>query len=146
VKYITDEVLLGNVVRGMHFWGASLVIVMMFLHMLRVSFTGAYKAPRELNWGVGVLIYFVVLAFVFTGHLLPWDQKAYWATAVGEIAGSIPWVGPYIQILLLGSHTVGALTLTRFLAIHVFFLPAALLVLLALHFIMIRSQHITGPL
>ncbi len=147
VRYITDEVLLGNVVRGMHFWGASLVIIMMFLHMLRVFFTGAYKAPREMNWVVGVLIFFVVLAFGFTGYLLPWDQKAYWATAVGsQIAGSIPLLGPYVQTLLLGSHTVGALTLARFFAIHVFFLPAALLVLLALHFIMIRSQHIAGPL
>jgi len=147
VKYISDEVLLGQVVRGMHFWGASLVIVMMFLHMLRVFFTGAYKAPRELNWVVGVLIFFVVLGFGFTGYLLPWDQKAYWATSVGsQIAASIPYVGPYVQTLLLGSHTVGALTLTRFYAIHVFFLPAALLVLLALHFIMIRSQHIAGPL
>ncbi|MCF8563773.1 cytochrome b6 [Alicyclobacillus tolerans] len=147
VKYINDEVLLGQVVRGMHFWGASLVIVMMFLHMLRVFFTGAYKKPRELNWVVGVLIFFVVLGFGFTGYLLPWDQKAYWATAVGtQIAGSIPWIGPAVKTLLVGSHTVGALTLTRFYAIHVFFLPAALLVLLALHFIMIRSQHIAGPL
>jgi menaquinol-cytochrome c reductase cytochrome b subunit len=147
VKYITDEVLLGNIVRGMHFWGASLVIIMMFLHMLRVFVTGAYKAPRELNWVVGVLIFFVVLGFGFTGYLLPWDQKAYWATSVGtQIASTVPFIGKYIQVLLVGGQDVGAVTLTRFFAIHVFFLPAALLVLLALHFIMIRKQGIAGPL
>ncbi|ASS75532.1 cytochrome b6 [Tumebacillus algifaecis] len=147
VQYITDEVLLGNIVRGMHFWGASLVIIMMFLHMLRVFFTGSYKAPRELNWVVGVLIFFVVIGFGFTGYLLPWDQKAYWATAVGaQIAETVPFVGPYIKTLLIGGDILGALTLTRFFAIHVFFLPAALLGLLGLHFIMIRKQGIAGPL
>ncbi|MCX7568656.1 cytochrome b6 [Tumebacillus sp. DT12] len=147
VQYITDEVLLGNIVRGMHFWGASLVIIMMFLHMLRVFFTGAYKAPRELNWVVGVLIFFVVMGFGFTGYLLPWDQKAYWATAVGaQIAETVPVLGPYIKTLLVGGDILGALTLTRFFAIHVFFLPAALLGLLGLHFIMIRKQGIAGPL
>jgi menaquinol-cytochrome c reductase cytochrome b subunit len=147
VKYITDEVLLGRIVRGMHFWGASLVIIMMFLHMLRVFFTGAYKAPRELNWVVGVLILGVVLGFGFTGYLLPWDQKAYWATSVGaQIADSVPFIGTYIKQLLIGGNTLGALTLTRFFAIHVFFLPAGLLILLALHFIMIRKQGIAGPM
>jgi len=147
VQYITDEVLLGNIVRGMHFWGASLAIIMMFLHMLRVFFTGSYKAPRELNWVVGVLIFFVVMGFGFTGYLLPWDQKAYWATQVGaEIAASVPFVGPEIRTLLIGGDILGALTLTRFFAIHVFFLPAALLGLLGLHFIMIRKQGIAGPL
>jgi len=147
VKYITDQVLLGQVVRGMHFWGASLVIIMMFLHMLRVFFTGAYKAPRELNWVVGVLIFVVVLAFGFTGYLLPWDQKAYWATSVGaNLASAVPFIGPYLKILLAGGSTIGALTLTRFFAIHVFFLPAALLVLLGLHFIMIRKAGIAGPM
>jgi menaquinol-cytochrome c reductase cytochrome b subunit len=147
VEYITDTVLLGGIVRGMHFWGASLVIIMMFLHMLRVFFTGSYKAPREMNWVVGVLIFFVVMGFGFTGYLLPWDQKAYWATAVGaQIAESVPWVGKYIKTLLVGGDVLGALTLTRFFAIHVFFLPAALLGLLGLHFIMIRKQGIAGPL
>ncbi|MDB5084667.1 MAG: cytochrome b6 [Bacilli bacterium] len=147
VQYITKEVLLGNVVRGMHFWGASLVIIMMFLHMLRVFFTGSYKAPRDLNWVVGVLIFMVVMVFGFTGYLLPWDQKAYWATAVGtNIANTVPIIGPYVRTLLVGGDTLGAVTLTRFFAIHVFFLPAALLVLLGLHFLMIRKQGIAGPL
>jgi menaquinol-cytochrome c reductase cytochrome b subunit len=120
---------------------------MMFLHMLRVFFTGSYKAPRELNWVVGVLIFFVVMGFGFTGYLLPWDQKAYWATQVGaEIAASVPFIGPDIRTLLIGGDILGALTLTRFFAIHVFFLPAALLGLLGLHFVMIRKQGIAGPL
>jgi len=147
VDYITNDVLLGNIVRGMHFWGASLVIVMMFLHMLRVFFTGSYKTPRELNWIVGVLIFLVVMMFGFTGYLLPWDQKAYWATAVGtNIASTVPIIGPYIRTLLVGGDTLGALTLTRFFAIHVFFLPAFLLILLAAHLYMIRKQGISGPL
>ncbi|WP_048602306.1 menaquinol-cytochrome c reductase cytochrome b subunit [Rubeoparvulum massiliense] len=146
-KYIQYQVPFGDIVRGMHHWGASLVIVMMFLHTLRVFFQGAYKKPRELNWVVGVLIFFVMLGLGFTGYLLPFDQKAYFATKVGvEIAGQVPLIGTYLQSLLLGGPIVGAVTLTRFFAIHVFFLPAALLGLLAAHFIMIRRQGISGPL
>jgi menaquinol-cytochrome c reductase cytochrome b subunit len=132
----------------MHHWGASLVIVMIFLHTLRVFFTGSYKKPRELNWVVGVLIFGVMLGLGFTGYLLPWDMKALFATKVGiEIAASVPFVGGAIKTLLAGDATIlGAQTLTRFFAIHVFFLPAALLGLLAAHFIMIRKQGISGPL
>ena len=84
-----------QIVRGMHHWGASLVIVMMFLHTLRVFFQGAYKKPRELNWIVGVLIFFVMLGLGFTGYLLPWDIKALFATKVGiEIASNRPFIGP----------------------------------------------------
>ena len=136
------------IVRGMHHWGASLTVVMMFLHTLRVFFTGAYKAPRELNWVVGVLLFAVILGLAFTGYLLPWDMKALFATRVGlDIAESVPFVGEWIKTLLAGDATIiGAQTLTRFFAIHVFFLPAALFILLALHFIMIRKQGISGPL
>jgi menaquinol-cytochrome c reductase cytochrome b subunit len=120
---------------------------MMFLHTLRVFFTGSYKAPREMNWVVGMLIFFVMLGLGFTGYLLPWDNKAYFATQVGiQIAASPPIIGDYIKTLLQGGDIVGATTLTRFFAIHVFFLPGALLALLAGHFIMIRKQGISGPL
>jgi len=148
VYYLQNEVAFGEIVRGMHHWGASLVIVMMFLHTLRVFFTGSYKKPRELNWIVGVLIFCVMLGLGFTGYLLPWDMKALFATKVGlEIAGSVPFIGDLIKVLLAGDDTIiGAQTLTRFFAIHVFFLPAALFVLLAVHFIMIRRQGISGPL
>jgi menaquinol-cytochrome c reductase cytochrome b subunit len=147
VEYLQTQVAFGQIVRGMHHWGASLVIVMMFLHTMRVFFTGSYKAPREMNWVVGMLIFFVMLGLGLTGYLLPWDNKAYFATKVTlEIANSVPWLGPIIKELLQGGTIVGAETLTRFFAIHVFFLPAVLLALLVGHFIMIRRQGISGPL
>jgi len=120
----------------------------MFLHTLRVFFTGSYKKPRELNWIVGVGIFGVMMGLGFTGYLLPWDMKALFATKVGiEIAASVPFIGQMIKVLLAGDATIiGAQTLTRFFAIHVFFLPAALFGLLAAHFIMIRKQGISGPL
>jgi menaquinol-cytochrome c reductase cytochrome b subunit len=147
VNYLQNEVAFGNIVRGMHHFGASLVIVMMFLHTLRVFFTGSYKAPREMNWVIGMLIFMVMLGLGFTGYLLPWDDKAYFATKVGiEIAASVPLIGGQVKELLQGGTVVGAQTISRFFAIHVFFLPGALLALLAGHFFMIRKQGISGPL
>jgi len=147
VRYLQNEVAYGQIVRGMHHWGASLVIVMMFLHTLRVFFQGAYKKPRELNWVVGVSIFGVMLGLGFTGYLLPWDIKAYFATQVGlEIAAGLPYIGDFVFTLLNGGEIVGAQTLARFFAIHVFFLPGALLALMAVHFILIRKQGISGPL
>ncbi|MCT2537373.1 cytochrome b6 [Aquibacillus koreensis] len=148
VYYLQTEVAHGQIVRGMHHWGASVVIVMLFLHTLRVFFQGAYKKPRELNWMVGVLIFFVMLGLGLTGYLLPWDNKAYFATLVTlEIAEGVPFIGEATKTLLAGDpEIVGAQTLTRFFAIHVFFLPAALFGLMAAHFIMIRKQGISGPL
>ncbi|WP_124727356.1 menaquinol-cytochrome c reductase cytochrome b subunit [Staphylospora marina] len=147
VNYLQNEIAMGAIVRGMHHWGASVSIVMLFLHTLRVFFTGSYKHPREFNWLVGILIFFVMLGLGFTGYLLPWDNKAYFATKVGvEIAASVPVLGPYIASFLQGGDIVGAQTLARFFALHVFFLPAALLGLLGVHFILIRRQGISGPL
>ncbi|WP_096270452.1 menaquinol-cytochrome c reductase cytochrome b subunit [Paucisalibacillus globulus] len=148
VYYLQTEVAHGQIVRGMHHWGASVVIVMLLLHTLRVFFQGAYKKPRELNWMVGVLIFFIMLGLGFTGYLLPWDNKAYFATQVGlQMAEQVPIIGDQLKILLAGDdEIVGAQTLTRFFAIHVFFLPAALFALLAAHFILIRRQGISGPL
>lgn len=148
VYYLQSQVAHGQIVRGMHHWGASVVIVMLLLHTMRVFFQGAYKKPRELNWMVGVLIFFIMLGLGFTGYLLPWDNKAYFATQVGlEIAEQVPFIGVELKTLLAGDPTiVGAQTLTRFFAIHVFFLPAALFGLLAVHFILIRKQGIAGPL
>jgi menaquinol-cytochrome c reductase cytochrome b subunit len=136
VDYLQHKVAFGGIVRGMHHWGASLVLVMMFLHTLRVFFTGSY-----------MLIFFIMLGLGFTGYLLPWDNKAYFATKVGmQIAEAVPYIGPYVKHLLQGGDIIGAETLTRFFAIHVFFLPGALLAMLAAHFIMIRKQGISGPL
>ncbi|MCF3941628.1 menaquinol-cytochrome c reductase cytochrome b subunit [Oceanobacillus alkalisoli] len=148
VYYLQTEVAHAQIVRGMHHWGASVTVVMLLLHTLRVFFQGAYKKPRELNWMVGVLLFFVILGLGFTGYLLPWDNKAFFATQVGlEMAQQVPFIGDQLKILLAGDASiVGAQTLTRFFAIHVFFLPAALFALLAVHFIMIRRQGISGPL
>lgn len=147
VQYLQNEVAMGAIVRGMHHWGASVAIVMLFLHTLRVFFTGSYKHPREFNWVIGMSIFFVMLGLGFTGYLLPWDNKAYFATKVGvEIAASVPVLGSYIATFLQGGDIVGAQTITRFFALHVFFLPAALLGLLGAHFLLIRRQGVSGPL
>jgi menaquinol-cytochrome c reductase cytochrome b subunit len=147
VNYLQNEIAMGAIVRGMHHWGASVAIVMLFLHTLRVFFTGSYKHPREFNWIIGLLIFAVMIGLGFTGYLLPWDNKAYFATKVGvEIAAAIPWIGPYIASFLQGGDIVGAVTLERFFALHVFFLPALLFILLAVHFVLIRRQGISGPL
>lgn len=147
VTYIQKEVLFGPLVHGLHKVGASALVVMVFLHMLRVFFTGSYKNPRELNWVVGVFLLFIVLAFGFTGYLLPWDQKAYWATTVGvNMVASVPLVGDFMASVLMGGKDAGALTLTRFFAVHVMFLPALLVIFLVIHFFMVRRQGISHPL
>lgn len=146
VQHITHQVAAGSIIRGLHIWGGTVIVVAMALHTLRVFFWGSYKKPRELTWVVGVLIFQVMLGFSFTGYLLPWDQKAYWATVVGtRIAATIPFIGQEIMILVRGGEEVGALTLTRFYAIHVMLLPGALIALLGLHLYLVRRHHIAGP-
>ena len=115
--------------------------------MLRVFVTGSYKNPRELNWIAGLFLLLIVLAFGFTGYLLPWDQKAYWATTVGvNMVATVPLFGDFLAEVLMGGPEVGALTLTRFFAVHVMFLPILLIVFLAAHFFMVRRQGISRPL
>jgi ubiquinol-cytochrome c reductase cytochrome b subunit len=146
VKYITDRVTLGAFIRGIHHWGASFIVIAIVLHLLRAFFWGAYKKPRELTWVVGVIIFQVILGFSFTGYLLPWDQKAYWATVVGtRIAGTVPFVGDQAMALIRGGREVGALTLTRFYAAHIMVLPVALVALTAVHLYLVRRLHISGP-
>ncbi len=147
VEYITNTVTLGWLVRGIHYWGATAIVIMVGLHTLRVYFHGAYKNPREMNWVVGVLLLVVVLAFSFTGYLLPWNQRSYWATSVGtSMISLVPFIGVYLLDLMRGGAEVGAVTLVRFYAIHIGFLPAILVLLLALHFFMVRRQGVSGPL
>ena len=144
---IMNQVYLGWLIRGVHFWSANLLVVMIVLHMARVFWTGSYRAPRELNWMVGVVMLLVVLLFSLTGYLLPWDTKAYWATSVTiKIGGSAPLLGPLIENLLQGGPTLGPNTLQRFFTIHVFILPALIVLLLYIHFRMIRAQGISEPL
>jgi quinol-cytochrome oxidoreductase complex cytochrome b subunit len=147
VDYLTFEVPMGQVIRGVHYWSANLMVVTIFLHMIRVFIYGAYKKPREINWITGVVLFCLVLGFGFTGYLLPWDQKAYWATKVGtSIMGTVPVVGDYALRLMRGGTDLGALTLTRFYALHVVFLPIVTVIFLIGHFVMIRKQGISSPL
>ena len=147
VDYLTFEVPMGQVIRGVHHWSGNLMMVTIFLHMLRVFIYGAYKKPREINWMSGVGLFCLVMGFGFTGYLLPWDQKAYWATKVGtSIMGTVPVVGDYSLRLMRGGSDLGALTLTRFYTLHVLFLPILTVILLLAHFVMIRKQGISSPL
>jgi ubiquinol-cytochrome c reductase cytochrome b subunit len=143
VYQITNQLAFGWLVRGIHKWAASLIVTFVVLHLLRVLYMGAYKYPRELTWVVGVLLLLVVMAFGFTGYLLPWDQKAYWATTVGtHIASFVPLVGKYFAEVLRGQADVGVRTLGRFYAFHTLFLPAFLFSLVAIHLAMVVKQGI----
>ena len=147
IQFIENEVRFGASIRAIHHWAANGMIVMCLAHMLRVFVVGAYKPPRELNWVNGVLLLVLTLAFGFTGYLLPWDQRAFWATTVGsEIAGSIPVIGELALVFLRVGWTVSDLTLSRFYALHVILLPILTLGLMGLHFLMIRRQGIARPL
>jgi menaquinol-cytochrome c reductase cytochrome b subunit len=144
---IMNQVYLGWLIRGVHFWSSNLLVVMIVLHMARVFWTGSYRAPRELNWMVGVLMLLIVLGLSLTGYLLPWDTKAYWATSVTiKVGGSAPLLGPLIETVLQGGSTLGPNTLQRFFTIHVFILPALLVLLMYVHFRLIRAQGISEPL
>lgn len=146
VRFIEQQVLFGRLVRGLHRVGGSAAVIFVVIHMLRVYFQGAYKKPRELNWIAGVLLLITVLGFGFTGYLLPWDQRAYWATVVGtNIAGSMPLIGTFVLRVVRGGTDLGAVTLARFFAVHVWFLPLGLIILLAAHFLMVRRQGVSGP-
>ena len=140
VQYITNQVPAGWLIRGLHHYGASAMVILTALHMLRVILYGAYKFPREVTWLTGVILLLVVLGFGFTGYLLPWDQKAYWATTVGtRIAGVAPGIGNYILRIMRGGEELSAITLARFFGTHVWVLPTILIVLVGIHlFLVIR--------
>lgn len=147
IQFIENEVLLGSAVRMIHHWSANGMIVMACAHMLRVFIMGAYKPPRELNWISGVTLGVMTLAFGFTGYLLPWDQRAYWATTVGtEIAGSIPVIGQLAFIFLRAGWNITSLTLSRFFGLHVLVLPLITVGTMVAHFLMVRKQGIMKPL
>ncbi len=141
VQYITTQVAGGWLIRGLHHWGASVMVVLVVLHMLRVIIYGAYKFPREVTWMTGVVLLLVVIGFGFTGYLLPWDQKSYWATTVGtRIAGVVPFLGNWILRIMRGGDDLSAVTLARFFGAHVWVLPATLLILVGSHlFLVIRN-------
>jgi quinol-cytochrome oxidoreductase complex cytochrome b subunit len=146
VLYITTQVPAGWFIRGLHHWGASAMVVLTVLHMLRVFFYGAYKFPREVTWLTGVALLLIAIGFGFTGYLLPWDQKAYWATTVGtRIAEVAPGLGPWIMRIMRGGEDLSAVTLARFFGVHVWALPAALLALLGAHMYLVIKIGITAP-
>lgn len=146
VRYINEQVFLGRFLRGLHKWGATLMVVLVLLHMLRVYFMGAYKYPREVTWLLGVALLLLVTVFSFTGYLLPWDQKAYWATAVGaNMAGQTPVAGSYIAKILKGGEEMGVATLTRFYALHVLVLPILTALLIGIHLFLVVWHGISGP-
>jgi menaquinol-cytochrome c reductase cytochrome b subunit len=146
IQHITNDIWAGWLVRGMHRWGASVFIILMFLHMGRVFLFGAYKYPRELNWIIGVLLLAMGLGEGFTGYLLPWDQTAYWATVVGiNINGTAPFLGPFIAQFLQGGTAINPDTLARFYAIHMLMIPGAIFALIGLHLYLVIRLGVTSP-
>jgi menaquinol-cytochrome c reductase cytochrome b subunit len=146
VQHITNDVFLGDLVRGMHRWGATVMIVLIFLHMGRVFFFGAYKYPRELNWVIGVVLLVLTLGMGFTGYLLPFDQRSFWATVVGvNINGTAPVLGPYISDFLRAGPEFGATTLSRFYAIHMLVIPGLLALLIGIHLYLVVKLGTTAP-
>jgi menaquinol-cytochrome c reductase cytochrome b subunit len=149
VLAIQNSVYLGWLIRGVHFWSANILIVMVVIHMFRVYWTGSYRAPRELNWMVGVLMLLCIIFLSLTGYLLPWDTKAYFATEVTiKIAGLAPpaQLGAFIREILQGGPVVGPPTLQRFFTLHVFVLPAVIVLLMYVHFRFIRAHGISEPM
>lgn len=147
VDYVTYQLPGGWLIRGIHVYNASAIVILIGLHMLRVFLFSAYKKPREITWLSGLAMLLLVLAIAFTGGLLPWDQHGYWATRVGtEIASSVPLVGPWVGRLLRGGPIVGQATLTRFYVTHVLLLPAAIFGLIILHIQQLRRHGVAPPI
>jgi quinol-cytochrome oxidoreductase complex cytochrome b subunit len=147
IQRITNDITLGWLVRGMHRWGASVFIILMFFHMARVFLFSAYRYPRELNWIIGVLLLATGMFEGFTGYLLPWDQTAYWASVVGiNINGTAPFLGPFLAQFLRGGAEIGPDTLPRFYALHMLAIPGALFALIGLHlYLVIRLGVSPNP-
>ena len=141
MKDLEFVVTFGTVLRNMHRWAAHAMVFVVFLHMCRVFFTGAYKPPRQFNWVVGVGLLLLTLALSFTGYLLPWDQLAFWAITVGtNIAAYAPLVGEQLKYLLLGGHVIGPGALLRFYVLHCVILPVAIFMLAAVHVWRVRRD------
>ena len=142
-RHITNDVFLGEFVRGMHKWGSSVMVILIFLHMARTFFFGAYKYPRELNWIIGVVLVILTFVMSLTGYLLPFDQRSYWATIVAaNINGTGPLVGPFLSDFLRGGADFGATTLSRFYAIHMMLVPGLIAALIGAHlYLVAQARH-----
>lgn len=146
ILYIMNQANFGWLVRSVHSWSANMMIIFCVLHLLRIVIQGAYKKPREITWMAGMGLLGVTMGFGFTGYLLPWDQRAYWATTVGtEIAGSVPFIGAWVRELLRGGADVSAVTLSRFFGVHMLVLPISLAALLGLHLLIVHQQGLADP-
>jgi menaquinol-cytochrome c reductase cytochrome b subunit len=151
VQNINDNVDLGPIaigefVHGMHKWGSTVMVVLIFLHMGRVFFFGAYKYPRELNWIIGVVLLVLTLLMAFSGYLLPFDQRSFWATIVGvNINASGPIMGPYLADFLRGGPEFGATTLSRFYSIHMLLVPGLIAALIGAHLYLVVKLGTTAP-
>jgi cytochrome b6 len=147
VDYIMTEVNFGWLIRSVHRWSASMMVLNMILHVCRVYLTGGFKKPRELTWVTGVALASVTVSFGVTGYSLPWDQVGYWACKiVTGVPDAVPIVGGLLVQVLRGGVSVGQSTLTRFYSAHTFVLPVVAVALMLTHFVMIRKQGISGPL
>jgi quinol-cytochrome oxidoreductase complex cytochrome b subunit len=147
IQRLHREVPLGGLLRAAHHWAGNLMVVTIVLHLLRVFVTGSYKKPRELHWAAGSFLLVITLAFGFTGYLLPWDQKAYWATVIGtNMVDSTPLVGTFLAGLVRGGPAVTGDTLLRFYSMHILWLPLFTGLFLWLHFHMIKRTGISGGL
>jgi menaquinol-cytochrome c reductase cytochrome b subunit len=145
-RHITNEVFLGEFVRGMHKWGSSVMVILIFLHMARTFFFGAYKYPRELNWLIGVVLLILTFVMSLTGYLLPFDQRSYWATVVASnITGNGPLVGPFLADFLRGGAEFGSTTLSRFYAIHMLLVPGLIAALIGAHLYLVARLGTTAP-
>lgn len=148
IQELQTQVRFGQLMRNMHRWMAHSMVLLVFMHMMRVFYTGAYKPPREFNWVVGVVLLFLTIMLSFTGYLLPWDQIAYWAITIGSnMAGFAPLFNTPGKLLLLGGIEVGQNTLLRFYVLHIMVFPLLAAIFLAVHFWRIRKDGgISGPL
>ena len=141
IQYLETQVLFGSLVRAIHHWSANLLLVTVFLHLMRVFFTGGFMKGRSTNWIIGIVLLLLVVAFNFTGYLLPWDQLAFWAVTVGaSLLSYIPLIGTAVSNFLLGSPEVGQGALRNFYAIHVAVLPAVLILFMSYHFWKVRKD------
>jgi menaquinol-cytochrome c reductase cytochrome b subunit len=146
IRFITDDATLGWLVRGMHKWGSSVMVILLFLHMARTFFFGAYKYPRELTWISGAILFILVMAMSFTGYLLVFDQRAYWATVVGvNINGTAPILGPYLADFLKAGPEFGGQTLSRFYSLHMLVIPGGIFTFLFVHMWLVVKLGVTSP-
>ena len=144
--HITNEVFLGEFVRGMHRWGSTVMIILIFLHMGRTFLFGAYKYPRELTWVIGVILLVLTLMMGLTGYLLPFDQRSFWATVVAvNLNASGPVIGPYLADFLRGGAEFGSTTLSRFYAMHMLLVPGAIIALIGAHLYLVTKLGTTAP-